>query len=477
MQFNGERRGYLRVLYNLKRPAWAPVKRNILTVPGLAGGYLQSTETDIRTIEVPVRIQADNMTHLQRIKEDLAAWLVTDEPKELVFDDDPSRTYYAVVDESVDFEELVAIGKGTIKFICPDPYVYGPEQTIEIPVTEDGQSVIAQNNGSAPVFPKFVVTVNQPITFLDIISPDDYMRLGWPIKVDETPVEREERLFWSQCDNLTGWTAGEGIDGTVSGTMTTDGYSFKASNYGTGTGWHGPAMKTSIPGGPLTDFKMEAMVSLWSGVSDVGRVEIYLLDDTNRVVAKIGVKDVNQGAELVYGEARLGDSIINYHMIDEYGGKPGVWNDFVGILRLQRIGNVWEAYIAKYNPSQGNTAHTARRFVRFVDVDNVFNRNIAQIMVHCGKYGTVAASVSSIQDLKIYRINNVQSQQVPYIAQAGDVIEIDHAKNAIFKNGEPFLSAKDFSANFFALEPGQTEIAINPAGVATVQMTFRERWK
>jgi hypothetical protein len=56
-------------------------------------------------------------------------------------------------------------------------------------------------------------------------------------------------------------------------------------------------------------------------------------------------------------------------------------------------------------------------------------------------------------------------------------IEIDHATNAIFKNGEPFLSAKDFGANFFALERGQTEIAINPAGVATVQMTFRERWK
>ena len=61
--FNNERRDYLVVLRGRKRPPWAPVKRNILTVPGLAGGYLQNTETDVRVLEVPVFIRGENLTH------------------------------------------------------------------------------------------------------------------------------------------------------------------------------------------------------------------------------------------------------------------------------------------------------------------------------------------------------------------------------------------------------------------------------
>ncbi|WP_027410372.1 distal tail protein Dit [Anoxybacteroides tepidamans] len=472
--FNGERMDSVVVLRGRKRPPWAPVQRNVLKMPGFPGGYLQNTEIDVRILEVPIFIKGDNLTHLQRVKEDLAAWLVTDEPKELIFDDDPTRIYYAVVDDTFDFEEIIQFGQGTIRFLCPDPYVYGQEQTLNIQYDGNEQTVVAQNNGSAPTYPKFVATFNQPTTFFDIITPSDYMRIGKPVSVEEMEVPREEVMVDDECQSTTGWGSATEIDGTATGTMTSDGLKFHVTNYGTGSGWHGPALKKSLSS-PIQDFIVEVWVTQRSTApNQVGRAEFYLLDVNNRTLGKMAMKDWMKDTHLNYGEARIGDSAQGTTIIN-YAGNHKVWNDFYGILRLSRIDNLWTAYIGKYDINTGK--HYARLTETFRDVDGKWDDPLAQIVVHLGARANYPTTIQFIDKVKVWKVNQNTTLEVPYIAQAGDVIEIDHATNAIFKNGEPFLSAKDFGANFFALERGQTEIAINPAGVATVQMTFRERWR
>jgi predicted phage tail component-like protein len=476
--FNGERRDYLVVLKGRKRPPWSPVQRNILKVPGLPGGYLQSTETDVRVLEVPVLIRGDNLTHLQRVKEDLAAWLVTDEPKELIFDDDPTRTYYAVVDDTVDFEEIVKFGKGTIKFICPDPYIYGPEQTVNIPYDGNEQTVIVQNNGSAPTYPKFTVTFNQPTTFLDIITPTDYMRIGKPASVKDTAIEKEQKILDDNMTTMTGWGSATYVDdGVVTGTMNSDGNDFYASSYGTGTGWHGPAVKKSLSQ-TVQDFRVEAYFKQYNAgyTRLIGRAEVYLLDANNAVIAKIAMMDAWDGVASNKAEVRLGDSMSPHYMINTTGKTKTWWNDFQGVIKLTRIGKRFTAYIANIT-TDGKNKHYRTWFVGYTDVDEKYQMPLAQVQLHLGAYGTYPPTNQAFQRIRVYKINQNTEQQIPYIAQAGDIIEIDHAKNLITKNGEDFLFTKDFGANFFALERGQTEIAVHPAGVATVQMTFRERWR
>jgi predicted phage tail component-like protein len=475
--FNGERRDYLVVLKGRKRPPWAPVQRNILKVPGLPGGYLQSTETDVRVLEVPVLIRGDNLTHLQRVKEDLAAWLVTDEPAELIFDDDPARTYYAVVDDTVDFEEIVQYGKGTIKFICPDPYVYGPEQTVDIPYDGNEQTVIVQNNGSAPTYPKFTIEFNQPTTFLDIITPSDYMRIGKPVSVEETAVEKEQIVLDDNMSTLSGWGAATYVDdGVVTGTMSSNGNDFNASDYGTGTGWHGPAVKKSLSE-TIQDFRVEAYLKQHTTTPNlIGRAEVYLLDANNAVIAKIAMVDAWTGVASNKAEVRLGDTTSPHYMVNTTGKTKTWWNDFQGVIKLTRIGKRFTAYIANIT-KDGRNKHFRTWFVGYTDVDEKYQMPLAQVQLHLGAYGTYPRTTQAFQRIRVYKINQNTEGGIPYIATAGDVIEIDHAQNSILKNGEPFLSTKDFGANFFALERGQTEIAVNPAGIATVEMTYRERWR
>ncbi|WP_179864255.1 distal tail protein Dit, partial [Bacillus cereus] len=67
---------------------------------------------------------------------------------ELIFDDELDRTYLALIDGSIDLEELVNRGKGVITFVCPMPYKLGPTKTVEFQANERGLAANVQNEGS-----------------------------------------------------------------------------------------------------------------------------------------------------------------------------------------------------------------------------------------------------------------------------------------------------------------------------------------
>lgn len=154
--FNGITKNYITVLRGSNRPAWAPIARVYREIPGGTGVYLnKKRKTQHRPLPIPVYFKAENIADLQKIKEEVAAWLIHDEPKPLIFDDEPDRTYYAVVDGGFDIDEFVRIGSGVIPFVCPDPYKYGAEKTLTI-----GTSAIV-NKGPTETNPIITITFSK----------------------------------------------------------------------------------------------------------------------------------------------------------------------------------------------------------------------------------------------------------------------------------------------------------------------------
>jgi predicted phage tail component-like protein len=149
--FNGITKDYLYALEGSNRTPWAPVVRILQEVPNRPGAYLKKKRNvSPRHLPIPVAFKASNKGELQSLKENFASWLIHDEAKPLVFDDEPDRTYYAVVDGSFDLNEFVNLGQGVIPFICPDPYKYGSEKTV------NGTTVT--NNGTVETNP--IITAN-----------------------------------------------------------------------------------------------------------------------------------------------------------------------------------------------------------------------------------------------------------------------------------------------------------------------------
>jgi len=132
----------------------------------------------------------------------MAEWLIHDEPKELIFKDEPDRVYYALVDGELELDEIFSTGQGEITFICPDPYKYGDEVIVEFP----SDTVIVENTGTAPSEPVFELTATKQTTFAMVTNGEQYMAIGRPEDAIDVPASDREVTLNDDASSLVGWS-------------------------------------------------------------------------------------------------------------------------------------------------------------------------------------------------------------------------------------------------------------------------------
>ncbi|MDX5914115.1 distal tail protein Dit [Bacillus cereus group sp. BfR-BA-01026] len=489
--FNNIRKDYIQMLVGRKRPSWAPVKRRLVRVPHRAGALLLNTETEERRIDVPLVIKAKkDMADLQKLKEDLADWLYTEQPAELIFDDELDRTYLALIDGSVDLDEIVNRGRGVITFVCPMPYKLGKINTHKFTQewsTETTSYFTNKGNVEAPAL--IEMTVKKPSTFLDVWFGEyphnrDYFRIGYPLTVEQTTVQERERVMWDEMATPVGWTPVTGQVEEMKGTgsfKSRDGYALYCEDYGQEKGFHGAIAKKNIPGGPIQDFEMEAWVRLKSkSIGEMGRVEVLLLDDTSNIVARINMNDLYWDAEITKAYMRIGNSGTPNSirkLVDTNGAHPNTFNQFYGRLRIARRGKEWSVYVARFR--DGTEIDDASLPVKWVDeVGNpMTERKIAQVMIAICKWdNNQPVDVIQIDDLKIWKVNKVPSNAQPYIFDTGDKIVIDTEKSLVTINGEKAINLKEIFSNFPIVIRGDNRIDIMPPDV-NATISYRERYR
>src|SRR5690606_11034139 len=129
------------------------------------------------------------------------------------------------------------------------------------------------------------------------------------------------------------------------------------------------------------------------------------LDDLGNSIGKLAMvrkwSDKGYRAEIRIGGGSTYTFPLNYH-----GGPKGTeWENFDGIMRIRREGNVTEMYVANINPSTG--AHMNAHSSRYVDHEQKYGGNLSQVQPHIGVYSTYTPVDSSIKDIKVWRINDV----------------------------------------------------------------------
>ncbi|ALZ61867.1 Phage tail protein [Bacillus cereus] len=482
--FNGERKSYIHIERGWKRPAWAPLRRNLLNAPSYQGARLLSTDTDMRVLSVPVGIIAPNGIGLERLKEEIASWLITEQPAELIFDIENERTYLAVVDEEFNIDEFVDIGKGVLKFICPMPYKLGPTRTVEFQDNERGLVANIQNKGSVESNPIIEIEVTKPSTFLDVWNGDNYFRIGWPLRMDQVPVERNQRVMWDEMSTTVGWTNVPNSEDMIGGgAFKVDAGSRLVPVYLGETnikGWHGCIAKKNIPQGPLQDFIMQAYVGIRSSHPDqMGRVEIGLLDENSDYVARISMNDVHWQAEQNTGFAKLGNKkkpAGERVLINEPGDHPTTWNQYRGRLWLARTGNRWEAYISKF--LWNTEKDDSERFVVWEDENNVNMDKVAQVQISiCQFSDNMFCTDMSIDDLKIWKVNMNTQDNPPYIFDVGDKVVIDTERSLVSINGKKAINLKDIFSDYPVINKGSNKLEIMPSDVGIAKVMYRERYR
>ena len=477
--FNGVKKDYVIAERGKRRSAFAPITRNLLRVPNMPGAYLQGTETEVRVISQPIVINGADRFEVRKLEEDLAAWLITNEPKELIFDDEPDRVYFAIVQGDLSIEDVVRFGRGEIEFVCIDPYKY--KGNIETAFFYTNPSLIT-NEGTVETYPIFRANVLTPLTNLDIISGEEYMRVGQPYTTQNTPVEAETMVFEDNMSSLSGWSQAEYVDnGHISGEIGIwDGQSFEPVLVGgiiePGV-WQGPSLKKSI-GMELQDFRMEAYVELKNGAAEpgeTGMIEIYLLDAVGNVIGKCGLEDYSRSAVETRYKAMAGNALEGEFFAST---TSKAWENFKGVIRIERKGRDWYGYAALVDDKTGNHIWQvgSKKNIHFNDKAGKFTAAIAQIQVSFRIYPGSPKVPMYVHRLRVWRKNTVQAEEIPYIGLPGDQIEVDHALNDIRVNGESRPDLKDFGATFFPLKIGENPIFFLPLNSVEMNIEWRERF-
>ncbi|MFE7998832.1 distal tail protein Dit, partial [Bacillus cereus] len=455
--------------------------------PGYPGARLLNTQTEMRVLSIPVGIIVPDDTDLEMVKEELASWLITDQPVELIFDVEPNRTYLAVVDDSFDLDEFVTLGIGTLTFICPMPYKLGPVQKKTLAIANGDLKTSFLNKGSVDSNPIIDIKVGAQSPYLDVWNDDEYFRIGYPTGVKTRVVKQNDRLIWDEMTNLTIWEAITGKIGIYksSGAMKVwQGYAFTPDSYGTGANdeWHGPFMKRTIPNtsGVIQDFKIDVQMNFQSEHwNRMGKTVVMLLDANDNVIVELAMADEYMSHEMTTAQAIIDPGSSRKWIADEMGMYSDTFNDFRGHVSVARRGKEWSFYFAKYRK---NTEIDDASFVRTwrdnSDSNPMTARPVAKIAVGCIAYGAnPPVDVAFIEDVKFWKINTLTIDETPYIFDIGDKIQIDTERSLVTINGTNAIALKDIFSSFPVIKRGQNAVIIRPANVGIAELTYRERFR
>ncbi|KAF0822507.1 distal tail protein Dit [Cytobacillus firmus] len=472
LSFNRIIKPYLQLERGKRRSIFAPLRRNLVTVPGMPGAYLESTDTEIRIIQQPVFIEGKDKYDLRKLEEDLAAWLITDKPAELIFPDEPDRVYYAVVDGSLDIEDIARFGKGTITFICPDPYKYGGRLISSI---NPAEPAVLVNEGSAPTKPIFRFSILQPTTFIDIISDDDYMSIGQPVGVNDPPFNPRTRRFNDEMKTTVGW--GEAFiqpdGGAKVGAMTIlgSGEEFGATDYGSGSAWHGPMLQKTFD--PCSDYFIRVRFNVRTNKSNQrARGEMYLLTTNGNQIGKISavIRDTSMRATI---EVRLQNGLKVHYPVNRINAFEKGFYGFVSILKE---GSKFTFDIGVERDTGYGFEVTHKETHYFDDINGDYQLPLSGVVAHVSNWNTAPLPYRArLRSVVVEQVN--QGEGIPYIVQPGDEVIIDFKREVILINDEPRTDLKDFGANYFSLPPGENVIVLNPPDAFDAEVEWRDCYK
>ncbi|ARK32126.1 distal tail protein Dit [Halalkalibacter krulwichiae] len=477
LTFNNIKKPWLYLLQGRSKPPFAPVRRNIVTVPGMPGAHLQSSQTDVMVINQPVGFVEPNDEYALQYKDEIASWLFTNEPVPLEFDDEPGRTYYALVQNTIeDFDKFVKQRQGTIQFLCLDPFSYGPEYQAEFP--EDAATL--SNFGTADADPIFELEVLKPVTFAMVQNQaNEYQMIGRPSEVDEEVVDTKKSILEESGDTLGSWnTSPVQVDqfGIVAGQMTFDGSGIIASNYGSGITYTGPAVIKEVS--PAQDFELVANIDTRTDLrAETLRIEIYMFDESMKLLSKIGILDSNSNQHRRIGLGRVGEydgfgvryPIYSGNYRHDDFGKSSLFN-----MRVKRVGKVYEFYIAQVV----NGKHQDTLLNSYHDFNEEYLGRLKYVQLYISRHGSHPSPyLARINNIRVFELSQVTTDQTPYIAYTGDIITFDHKEAELLINGEDRKDLKDFGGNYFKLRAGFNQLVIHPEDSFKTSVKYRERFR
>lgn len=504
---------------DVRRGGILPSRTNYtLDVPSRHGQYYAGYKYNPREIEIDFIITNGQVNTTVR---GLAWMLDLEEPSELIFSDEPTKLYYAVIDGETEFERISRYGQGTLKFIAFDPFAYSTTQKTFTPNTTNNIMVI-NNQGSAPTAPKFEIDFTNDCGYVALASPTGIIQVGNPKEVDGVKLPDSQRLINDAMTSTTGWTVntsgkvrtgGAVIGGTI-GTTGSPAYGIKPTGYGTNAnGWHGVTIRKNLPvtadttssaqyweASMVFEFKSDDRNNKTIDTKQMGRLEFNIMDESNNFLAGFTMRDSQSGYEYSIPEFWVGNTMVwedepkipapkkvkqynkskkKYEYKTVYPTHVGKWNDFYGKIIIRKSGTKFYFELQKID-SKGKVVAKATK--TFYDKSNYYgSRKAKTTNIWFGAYKTnPPIGIMSATHVYFRKDYVADWKELPNLFNAGDKLIIDCETSQVYLNEALFMDRVDVGSTFFEVVEGETEVKFYHSGYAgsqpTVKATITEKF-
>lgn len=337
MNFNNFTVSQLFTITDVKTDVLPSVNISSKNVPSRHGTIFQGAQIGERRITVSIMFKKDynyqidedgtpRASEFQNYIRSIVYYLQTDEPKKLIFSDEPDRYYWAIC-TGIEVDRMLKMGQGSITFTCSDPYLYSTEEYLYEQDEVDGLWHV-DNRGTVESHPRVRVEFNSDATYLGVISPESVIQLG---RVGGTDESNKTYKYKDNLKTMNNWYYGS------QATMSTD-CQFDPNITVTCTG---EVMKPSLvqysesdaPQSPYNYKGTQMMTTLDTKYrskyfnarlqfdfmssnasvrdpSQVGAIQIHLLDINNNVIAMCGMNDHDKTVELTNPYIKLGNTTV-----------------------------------------------------------------------------------------------------------------------------------------------------------------------
>ena len=489
--------GLLKAIFNEKElPIMiTKVNRNItpsftnetVSIGSAKGEIFQYNVYKSKQIEISYQIYNRRAEYLVNFRRGLSALIYTDEPKKLIFSDEPNIYYNAILDGEQTLEEEEYKSLGILRFLIPDGVAHSvAEKTAE---NYGSNQITLENNGTESVPINIKTTMKSDNGYIAFTLGDRFYQIGKPEEADGKHYEESVKLFDDHLYEDKGWLVNQGITPPVTSERlqngvvkyvkesTNEGYA-TTKDYGSGNSWHGASLTKIVPKDVNNKYPVNWKVAyrfdfntdgaVFKGVQ-VGHTSVTMIDENDDIICSIIFEDTSPVNEYYYMAVFIGNKNV-WHTDSTFPmAKKGVTarGDYGPAVTAEKIGN--QVTIRFNNFGICKTFY----------VDNP-EAELRKITWYGAAYKDNFHTENNVlRALHVIKHNVERYEDIPNYFSNGDIVEIDGASGSVYINDAYDTDVADIGSQPLLLPPGQHTLGIitsSFASVPDVEVTYQERW-
>lgn len=259
-------------------------------------------------------------------RELLSEILNVNEPKPLIFSDEPNIVYYAFPQGDISIAETALTGEGSIKWQIPDGVGYSIQElqfTNKTLASELLDIFVIDNPGNENMNLELEARFSSDNGFLGIENDTGDVKalFGDMAEIDGVDYQVSQTLFDDHLYMDQGWTLNNGVVPPVASGMLQQGsvtYQEESSGEGfawptdygpAGNSWSGPSLTKAVPADSngeyalnwtstfRADFNTDGGGSTKDKARQIGHQSVTYIDQNNEIICAVVIEDNTPGAE------------------------------------------------------------------------------------------------------------------------------------------------------------------------------------